>query len=52
MPAKNESQRRAAGAALAYKRGKGKRPKKGTASASMAKSMTKKQLREYAKKKK
>ena len=48
MPAKSERQRRAAGAALAAKRS-GKKPK-GAASKSMAKSMSKKHLRDYAKK--
>lgn len=49
MPAKTEKQRKAAGAALAIKRGEQK-PKKGKASAEMAKGMTKKELREFAKK--
>lgn len=49
MPAKSEKQRKAMGAALTIKRGKAK-PKPGTASAEMAKSMTKKQLREFASK--
>lgn len=48
MPAKSEKQRKAAGAALAAKR-KGKTPKKGP-SKHMAKSMNKKQLRDFAKK--
>lgn len=49
MPATSDKQRKAAGAALAAKRG-GKKPAKGSASASMAKGMTEKQLRDYAKK--
>lgn len=48
MSAKSERQRRAAGAALAAKRS-GKKPK-GTASKQMAKSMSTKQLRDYARK--
>lgn len=47
MPAKSEKQRKAMGAALAIKRGEAN-PKRGTASAKMAKSMTEKQLKEYA----
>jgi len=49
MPAKSKKQQRAAGAALAAKRGK--RPKSALKGASrgMYKSMTKKQLREFAK---
>ncbi len=51
MPSKTERQRKAAGAALAIKRGKGK-GKKGGAARGMAQSMTEKQLREFAKGKK
>ncbi len=51
MPAKSKKQQQAMGVALAIKRGEQK-PKKGTASAEMAKSMTEKQLRDFAKKKK
>jgi hypothetical protein len=49
MPAMSEAQRKAAGAALATKRG-GKKPKKGTPSAKMAKGMDESQLAEFAKK--
>jgi hypothetical protein len=49
MPAKSDAQRAAAGAALDAKR-KHKTPPKGSASASMAKGMNEKQLRDYAKK--
>lgn len=49
MPATSEKQRRAAGAALAAKRGKGGK-KKGGASAKMAESMTESQLRDFARK--
>ena len=49
MPATSEKQRRAAGAALAAKRG-GKKPAKGSASAQMAKGMSQSQLRDFAKK--
>lgn len=49
MPAKSEKQRKAMGAALAVKRGKGK-AKKGSPSAKMAKSMSEKQLVDFAKK--
>lgn len=49
MPAESEKQRKAAGIALAAKRA-GKKPKKGTASAQMAKGMTENQLEDYARK--
>lgn len=49
MPAVSERQRKAAGAALAAKRG-GKKPAKGSASAQMAKGMSETQLRDFAKK--
>ena len=47
MPAKSSAQQKAAGIALAIKRGEAK-AKPGTASAEMAKSMTAKQAREFA----
>ena len=51
MPAKSSAQRKAAGATLAIKRGEAK-PKKGTTSAGMAKSMSEAQIGHFAKKKK
>ena len=51
MPAKSSAQRKAAGAALAIKRGEAK-PQKGTPSAEMAKSMTEEQISDFARKKK
>jgi Protein of unknwon function (DUF3008) len=48
MPAKSKKQQMAAGAALAAKRGEIKRSKLKGASKQMAKSMTKKQLEEFA----
>jgi len=50
MPATSEKQRRAAGMALAVKRGTAHFTRKAGAAASMAKSMTIKQLREFARK--
>lgn len=47
MPAESEKQKIAARIALQIKKGKQK-PKAGTASAQMAKSMTGKELREFA----
>lgn len=47
MPAKTEKQRRAAGAALAAKRGRGK---VGGAAKEMAKTMSEKQLRDFVRK--
>ena len=49
MPAKSKKQQMAAGAALAAKRGKRSKSSLRGASRQMAKSMTKKQLREFAK---
>jgi hypothetical protein len=49
MPAKSKKQQMAAGAALAAKRGKLSKSSLRGASRQMAKSMTKKQLREFAK---
>jgi hypothetical protein len=49
MPAKSEAQRKAMGAALATKEGKAP-AKKGQPSAKMAKSMSKSQLKDFAKK--
>ena len=49
MPATSEAQRKAAGAALAAKRG-GKKPAKGSPSAKMAKGMNEKQLADFARK--
>ena len=51
MPAVSRKQQRAAYAALAIKRGK-KKGKKGGAAAKMAKSMTKKQLKHFTRRKK
>jgi len=48
MPAKSKKQQMAAGAALAAKRGEIKKSKLKGASKQMAKSMTKKQLEEFA----
>ena len=50
MPAKSEAQRKAAGAALAAKRGKSPPKALAGASKSMAKSMTESQLRDFASK--
>lgn len=47
MPAQSEKQKKAAQIAIAVKKGKVK-AKKGSASAGMAKSMTYKELREFA----
>jgi len=49
MPAKSKKQQMAAGAALAAKRGERSRSSLKGASRGMYKSMTKKQLREFAK---
>ncbi|PYL23820.1 MAG: DUF3008 domain-containing protein [Verrucomicrobia bacterium] len=49
MPAKSKKQQMAAGAALAAKRGKRSKSSLRGASRGMYKSMTKKQLREFAK---
>jgi hypothetical protein len=49
MPAKSKKQQMAAGAALAAKRGKRSKKSLKGASRGMYKSMTKKQLREFAK---
>ena len=49
MPAKSKKQQMAAGAALAAKRGKRSRSSLRGASKQMAKSMSKKQLRDFAK---
>jgi len=49
MPAKSKKQQMAAGAALAAKRGKRSKSSLKWASRGMYKSMTKKQLREFAK---
>jgi Protein of unknwon function (DUF3008) len=49
MPAKSKKQQMAAGAALAAKRGKRSKSSLRGASRQMAKSMSKKQLREFAK---
>ena len=49
MPAKSKKQQMAAGAALAAKRGKRSKSSLRGASRQMAKTMTKKQLREFAK---
>ena len=49
MPAKSKKQQMAAGAALAAKRGKRSKSSLRGASRQMANSMTKKQLREFAK---
>jgi Protein of unknwon function (DUF3008) len=49
MPAKSKKQQMAAGAALAAKRGKRSKSSLRGASRQMAKSMTKKQLRDFAK---
>jgi Protein of unknwon function (DUF3008) len=49
MPAKSKKQQMAAGAALAAKRGKRSKASLKGASRQMAKSMTKKQLRDFAK---
>ncbi len=49
MPAKSKKQQMAAGAALAAKRGKRSKSSLKGASRGMYKSMTKKQLREFAK---
>lgn len=51
MPAKSAKQRRAAGMALRYKRRGGKKPPKGSAARRMARSMTMKQLKHFARKK-
>jgi hypothetical protein len=48
MPAKSKKQQMAAGAALAAKRGKIKKSSLKGASKQMAKSMSKKQLKEFA----
>jgi hypothetical protein len=48
MPAKSKKQQMAAGAALAAKRGERKKSSLKGASKQMAKSMTKKQLEEFA----
>jgi Protein of unknwon function (DUF3008) len=48
MPAKSKKQQMAAGAALAAKRGKRSKSSLKGASRQMAKSMTKKQLRDFA----
>lgn len=48
MPAKSKAQQKAAGAALAAKRGEIKKSSLQGASKEMAKSMTKKQLEEFA----
>jgi len=48
MPAKSKKQQMAAGAALAAKRGEMKKSKLKGASKQMAKSMSKKQLEEFA----
>jgi Protein of unknwon function (DUF3008) len=48
MPAKSKAQQRAAGAALAAKKGKTSQKSLKGASAEMAKSMTKKQLEDLA----
>lgn len=48
MPAKSKKQQMAAGAALAAKRGKRSKKSLKGASRQMAKSMTKKQLRDFA----
>lgn len=50
MPAKSESQRKAAGAALSAKRGERSPSSLRGASKQMYDSMTQKQLRDYAKK--
>jgi hypothetical protein len=52
MPAKSGKQRRAAGAALSAKRGKRKKSSLKGASKSMYKSMSKKELKKMASKKK
>jgi hypothetical protein len=49
MPAKSKKQQMAAGAALAAKRGKRSKSSLKGASKQMAKSMTQKQLRDFAK---
>ncbi|MGZ4985221.1 MAG: DUF3008 family protein [Chthoniobacterales bacterium] len=49
MPAKSKKQQMAAGAALAAKRGKRSKASLKGASRQMARSMSKKQLREFAK---
>jgi hypothetical protein len=49
MPAKSKKQQMAAGAALAAKRGKRSKSSLRGASRQMAKSMSKKQLRDFAK---
>jgi hypothetical protein len=49
MPAKSKKQQMAAGAALAAKRGKRSKSSLRGASRQMAKSMTQKQLRDFAK---
>jgi hypothetical protein len=49
MPSKSKSQQKAAGAALAAKRGKMPKSKLKGASKSMHESMSQKQLREFAK---
>ncbi len=49
MPAKSKKQQMAAGAALAAKRGKRSKSSLRGASKEMAKSMSKKQLRDFAK---
>jgi hypothetical protein len=51
MPAESKKQQQAAGIALAVKRGEQK-AKPGSPSAEMAKSMSEKQLKEFAKSKK
>jgi hypothetical protein len=51
MPAKSSAQQKAAGIALAIKRGQAK-AQKGTPSAQMAKSMSQKQIKEFATKRK
>ncbi len=48
MPAKSKAQQKAAGAALAAKRGKTKKSKLGGASRSMADSMSEKELEKMA----
>lgn len=48
MPAKSKKQQMAAGAALAAKRGESKKSSLKGASKSMAESMSKKQLKEFA----
>lgn len=52
MPAKSEAQRKAAGAALAAKRGKRKKESLKGASKSMYESMSTEELKKYAKKSK